>query len=49
MLPNANHKESLLERMLRTGWTKQEFVAIMGSHTLGFARMENSGFKGRWT
>lgn len=49
LLPNAHEKSTILERMLRTGFTKQDFVAIMGSHTIGFARMENTGFKGRWT
>lgn len=49
LLPSAGEKETILARMLRTGYTKQDFVAIMGSHTIGFAKMENTGYKGRWT
>lgn len=48
-LPDAHHKDSILDRMIRTGLSRQEFVAIMGSHTIGFAKMENTGLKGRWT
>lgn len=35
--------------MERMGFTREEFVAIMGSHTIGFAREDRSGYKGRWT
>jgi L-ascorbate peroxidase len=35
--------------MTRMGFTKQDLVAIMGSHTLGFAHSDRSGFHGRWT
>lgn len=35
--------------MLRLGYTKRDFVALMGSHTIGFAHMERSGVQGRWT
>jgi len=31
------------------GFSRQEFVALMGSHTLGFAHAERSGVQGRWT
>ena len=31
------------------GLEPEEYVAIMGSHTLGFARDDNKGKKGRWT
>jgi L-ascorbate peroxidase len=31
------------------GFNKEEFVALMGSHTLGFAHEDRTGFKGRWT
>ena len=49
-LPDANEaRETILSKMLRMGFTKQDFVAIMGSHTLGFAHQDRSGFKGRWT
>lgn len=35
--------------MERMGFTVEEYVALMGSHTLGFAHQERTGFKGRWT
>lgn len=35
--------------MHRMGFTTQDIVAIMGSHTLGFAKADRSGFQGRWT
>lgn len=35
--------------MTRLGFTKQEFVALMGSHTLGFANSEATGPLNRWT
>jgi L-ascorbate peroxidase len=38
-----------MEKMQRMGFTREEFVAIMGSHTIGFAHEDRSGFKGRWT
>ena len=31
------------------GLQPEEYVAIMGSHTLGFARDDNKAKKGRWT
>lgn len=31
------------------GFTTQDYVALMGSRTLGFAKAEKSGFQGRWT
>ena len=49
-LPDPNEtEETILQKMTRMGFTKQDFVAIMGSHTLGFAHQERSGFQGRWT
>jgi L-ascorbate peroxidase len=49
-LPSPHEpKPSMLQKMLRLGYTKRDFVAIMGSHTIGFAHMERSGFQGRWT
>lgn len=35
--------------MTRMGFSKQDLVAIMGCHTLGFAHADRSGFSGRWT
>jgi L-ascorbate peroxidase len=46
--PHEGH-ETILQKMTRMGFNKQDFVAIMGSHTLGFAHQERSGFQGRWT
>ena len=40
---------SLLSKMLSLGFTQRDFVALMGSHTIGFAQMERTGFQGRWT
>jgi catalase (peroxidase I) len=31
------------------GLNAQEFVALMGIHTVGFANDDNKGKKGRWT
>ena len=37
-LPDAREgKNNILNKMLRMGFSVQDFVAIMGSHTLGFA------------
>jgi catalase (peroxidase I) len=37
-LPSPDEREeTILEKMTRMGFNKQDFVAIMGSHTLGFA------------
>lgn len=48
-LPDAAQKEGILPRMQRMGFSTQDIVAIMGSHTLGFAKADHSGFQGRWT
>lgn len=37
------------DKMGIMGFSPREFVALMGSHTLGFAHMDRSGHKGRWT
>jgi hypothetical protein len=31
------------------GLSSQEYVALLGSYTLGFASDDNKGKKGRWT
>lgn len=37
-LPDANEgKENIVSKMKRMGFSTQDIVAIMGSHTLGFA------------
>lgn len=49
-LPDPNEpKETIYQKMERMGFNKQDFVAIMGSHTIGFAHSDRSGFNGRWT
>lgn len=35
--------------MQRMGFTTEDYVALMGSHTLGFAHEDRTGYKGRWT
>lgn len=50
LIPDAKEgSENMLAKMQRMGFSREEFVAIMGSHTIGFAREDRSGFKGRWT
>lgn len=47
---HSGHDESsLLNRMSRLGFNKTEFVALMGSHTIGFASMDRTGAQNRWT
>lgn len=49
-LPDANEgNNKVLGKFIRMGFSKEEFVALMGSHTLGFAHEDRTGFKGRWT
>lgn len=33
----------------RMGLSRQEFIALLGRHTIEFAGEEKSGFKSRWT
>jgi L-ascorbate peroxidase len=42
-------KQTILQKMTNIGFNTQEFVALMGSHTLGFAHMDRTGVQGRWT
>lgn len=50
LLPSTIHEnDTILNKMLRNGFTKQEVVALMGQYTLGFARMDRTGFQSRWT
>ena len=39
----------MVEKITSNGFSKKELVALMGSHTIGFANMENSGSHNRWT
>jgi L-ascorbate peroxidase len=51
-LPQLTHGEgnkSMIEKVEGFGFTRREFVTLMGSHTLGFANMEVTGPQGRWT
>lgn len=49
-LPDANKGSSHLRDIFcRMGFTDQEIVALSGSHTLGRAHKERSGFEGPWT
>ncbi len=34
---------SVLDKAIAAGFSKKDFVALMGSHTIGFANLENSG------
>ena len=50
LIPNHSEAQDvIMDKMNRMGFTREEFVAIMGSHTIGFAHEDRSGFKGRWT
>ena len=49
-ITDASHENAVMERKFNMmGLSAQEFVALMGSYTLGFASDDNKGKKGRWT
>ena len=49
-LPDSTKgKDQIFQKLSRWGLDKRLFVALMGSHTLGFAHEDRTGFKGRWT
>ena len=49
MIPAATHENSVMVSKFDTmGLSVEEYVAIMGSYTLGFASEDNKGKKGRW-
>ena len=48
LLPNPHEPERVMNTFERMGFNAQEYVALMGTHTLGFARADRSGFEGRW-
>ncbi len=47
---DATHENSVVvSKFNLMGLSPQEYVALMGSFTLGFATDDNKGKKGRWT
>lgn len=47
---DASHENSVMvNKFNMMGLSSQEYVALMGSFTLGFATDDNKGKKGRWT
>ena len=47
---DAHHENSVMvSKFDMMGLEPEEYVAIMGSYTLGFASDDNKGKKGRWT
>jgi len=51
-LPQLTHgsdSSSMIEKVSNLGFSRREFVTLMGSHTIGFASLEASGPQGRWT
>lgn len=48
---DATQAESgdFIANLRRAGFSSQEIVALAGSHTLGFAKADRTGFQGRWT
>ena len=50
LLPDPHEGiQTIYAKMERMGFNKEEFTALMGSHTVGFAHENVSGWKGRWT
>ena len=47
---DSSHENSVIVNKLNMmGLSPQEYVALMGSYTPGFASDDNKGKKGRWT
>lgn len=47
---DASHENSIMvNKFNMMGLTTEEYVALMGSYTLGFATDGNKGKLGRWT
>ena len=47
---DSSHENAVMVRKFKMlNMTAQEYVALMGSHTLGFASDDNLTKKGRWT
>ena len=50
LIVSGNHENAVqVARFQRMGLNAEEYVALMGSHTLGFANDDNKGKMGRWT
>jgi L-ascorbate peroxidase len=49
-IPHAHYENEVQVRQFEMmGLSAEEYVALMGSHTLGFANDDNKSIKGRWT
>ena len=46
---HSHENAVMVKKFDMMGLTAQEYVALMGSYTLGFASDDNKGKKGRWT
>lgn len=50
IVPDSSHENAVIVKKFdMMGLSSEEYVAIMGSHTLGFASDNNKGKTGRWT
>lgn len=50
IVPENKHEHAIIVKKFdMMGLTPEEYVAIMGAHTLGFASDNNKGKLGRWT
>ena len=48
-IAHGDSNQNMIEKITSNGFSKREIVALMGSHTIGFANMESSGSTNRWT
>ena len=49
-ITESSHENAVQVRQFEMmGLSAEEYVALMGSHTLGFANDDNKSKKGRWT
>ena len=48
LLPNPYEPEKVMGTFHRMGFNEQEYVALMGTHSLGRAHEDRSGFEGKW-
>ena len=50
IVADSQHENAVMVKKFdMMGLQPEEYVAIMGAHTLGFASDDNKGKKGRWT